>query len=585
MKKLFLLFLLGCCLSISCRKENPVQDPSGPIPTTVIERLKALGFNINDIVRVDSGYLVEKDIFLHDRDLEKFAVGLTLRIAETEQYSTIQLVSGLPRTIRVRVVGLPVVYIQAAKEMIANYNALGLQLKFEYVAPTLPADITIQKAPCSTATPTSGFPSGGNPFPNIFIPCTFDASLSCYVRKVLEHEIAHCIGLRHADWMNRAYSCGGAASNEGAGPMGAIHIPGTPTSPDAGSLFLACLPKDCNSFNDNDVTALLFIYGQKPQIPIAGSPVAISRHPDDISVFAMGKEDKLYFRYWSAAAPWTTPWQDLGTGPTADLAAIARNAGSIDVFSRTINNTLIHKSWSTTGGWSAWTDLGAITTGPAVTSRGSDHLQVFSGGTGNKLMARTWRSATGWAAWEDLGGNITSTPSAVSRDTNNTAVFARGSAGNLVLRQWNNSSGWAAWQDLGGSFSGVPAADARSAQNIDVFVRNGSSLLSIQWSAASGWSAWTNRGGAILSDPAVTSRDANNIQVFASSSTKNLVSISWSNTGGWGTWANHSGRLSAKPAVTSRAPQNIDVFANCAAALKTISWVSPTGWSAWFQPD
>ena len=40
--------------------------------------------------------------------------------------------------------------------------------------------------------------------------------------------MGHCIGFRHTDYMNRAYSCGGSPANEGASSVGAILIPGHP---------------------------------------------------------------------------------------------------------------------------------------------------------------------------------------------------------------------------------------------------------------------------------------------------------------------------------------------------------------------
>jgi hypothetical protein len=61
--------------------------------------------------------------------------------------------------------------------------------------------------------------------------------------------------------MDRSYSCGGAPTNEGDGGVGAIHIPGTPTGPDAASWMLACLGASTNRpFQANDKTALNFLY-------------------------------------------------------------------------------------------------------------------------------------------------------------------------------------------------------------------------------------------------------------------------------------------------------------------------------------
>jgi hypothetical protein len=78
---------------------------------------------------------------------------------------------------------------------------------------------------------------------------------------VIAHEVGHCIGFRHTDYMDRSYSCGGSPSNEGASSVGAILIPGTNAGPDAGSWMLACLSATTNRpFNNDDKTALAYLY-------------------------------------------------------------------------------------------------------------------------------------------------------------------------------------------------------------------------------------------------------------------------------------------------------------------------------------
>jgi hypothetical protein len=83
-----------------------------------------------------------------------------------------------------------------------------------------------------------------------------------YVGSVIQHEIGHCIGFRHTDYMNRSYSCGGRRVNEEKPPsgLGAILIPGTPSTPDAESWMLACSNGGNRTFNANDVTAMNVLY-------------------------------------------------------------------------------------------------------------------------------------------------------------------------------------------------------------------------------------------------------------------------------------------------------------------------------------
>lgn len=113
---------------------------------------------------------------------------------------------------------------------------------------------------------SAGFPSGGNPFNSVqvnsrAIGTGTSATFINYLATILAHEAGHCIGMRHTDYTDRSYSCGGAVSNEGASTVGAILIPGTPSGPDAGSWMLACIGSGQNRFfNANDKTALSTIY-------------------------------------------------------------------------------------------------------------------------------------------------------------------------------------------------------------------------------------------------------------------------------------------------------------------------------------
>jgi hypothetical protein len=75
--------------------------------------------------------------------------------------------------------------------------------------------------------------------------------------------MGHCIGFRHTDYFNRSISCGGSPVNEGpAEPIGANHIPGTPTgaSLSAGSWMLSCTGGGNRPFNNDDKTALDYLY-------------------------------------------------------------------------------------------------------------------------------------------------------------------------------------------------------------------------------------------------------------------------------------------------------------------------------------
>ena len=210
--------------------------------------------------QVDGGYIVEGDIFLNQETLNSPASHTLMRIAEVEQYRTTNLVSG-PRVITVSVSSqLPASYIAATDEALARYNAQNLTLTFQRVSSG--ADISLVKGNGQYLA-SAGFPtSSGEPHNQVKVNSrAIGNQPQGTVASILAHEIGHCIGFRHTDYMDRSYSCGGSATNEGASTVGAILIAGTPSGPDAGSWMLACIGSgDNRPFNNNDRTALSTLY-------------------------------------------------------------------------------------------------------------------------------------------------------------------------------------------------------------------------------------------------------------------------------------------------------------------------------------
>lgn len=254
---------------VACKKDAKVSTQNDAISQEVMAKIKTLGFSTTNVQKVDEGYLVEGDIVLTDANLNGANDNKLLRIANNEQYRTTNLVTGLPRTITVKVVKLGTAYVSGADLAISRYNALNLQLHFQRITSGT-ADITIQgfnQGPSGgyITLGSSGFPtSTGQPYSTIKMNTNVYAYGTNpdvnYVGSVIQHEMGHCIGFRHTDYMDRSYSCGGAYSNEGASNVGAILIPGTPSGPDANSWMLACSNGGNRTFNSNDVVALNYLY-------------------------------------------------------------------------------------------------------------------------------------------------------------------------------------------------------------------------------------------------------------------------------------------------------------------------------------
>ncbi len=271
MKKLLsfcCLFLFGSGVFFSCQTNQDV-DPYA-IPGDIRDQLIGLGFDVvkHPPISFDEGYLVEGDIYLTSYDISN--MGSAKRIPTVEQYSTNQLVTGLPRTITVY---MPTTFsaanFSAVDEAIRRYNAENLQLKFQRVT-TSSANIVFTRLSKSQERQgvlgSAGFPtSSGAPFGTIKMSGILESSYGLSVNgiaTIMAHEMGHCIGFRHTDYYNRAISCGGAVSNEGASTVGANLIPGTPATATlaAQSWMLACTDGSNRNFNTDDKTALNYLY-------------------------------------------------------------------------------------------------------------------------------------------------------------------------------------------------------------------------------------------------------------------------------------------------------------------------------------
>jgi hypothetical protein len=257
--------ILAATFFLSCQQENASSE--NLVSKQVLEQIWNMGFSNENVQKIEEGYLVEGDIILTEEDLNDHAEHTILRIAETEQYRTTNLVNALPRTITVSMDANLVAttgYPAALTEALNRFNNENIDLTFTHVG-TSGGNIHFKKQGGNFLA-SAGFPtSSGNPYSLIKLNSNAIGSGSSntfinYCATIMSHEMGHCIGFRHTDYMNRAYSCG-SGGNEGAGNVGAIHIPGTPTGPDSGSWMLACIGSNQNRpINNNDRTALEYIY-------------------------------------------------------------------------------------------------------------------------------------------------------------------------------------------------------------------------------------------------------------------------------------------------------------------------------------
>ncbi|RYY99987.1 MAG: protease [Chitinophagaceae bacterium] len=265
----FVIAALATMSLFSCKKE--AKEVS--IPSETLNQIAAKGFSTDGVQRVSGGYLVEGDIILRDGDLAANPNSPNMVIASEEQYRTFNLVSASKHpTIKIALNNSSAqheaAFSAALDETIRRYNAEGLTINFQRV--TSGADISIVAYyEVSNTLGFSGFPtSTGDPYNqvqmNTYWYSTGTTSTNVnYIATIIAHEVGHCIGFRHTDYFNRAYSCGGRKQNEGQATngVGAVLIPGTPSAGDPNSWMLACVASNVNRpFNTNDKVALSYVY-------------------------------------------------------------------------------------------------------------------------------------------------------------------------------------------------------------------------------------------------------------------------------------------------------------------------------------
>lgn len=255
------LMLAGCHDFVAPVVPIEARDP-------LLAQIQAMGFRADMVEDRGDYYLVEGDIKLNKKDLARSAPAIP---GPLFQYHTTNTVSnpGAVSQIRVDLSGLashPGWY-NAAVEALTHWNSI--PNSYVRMVQGTPADITFQ--PVSENPGLAGWakpPASGAPGDTVYLNLSFwpgfSPSHAVYLRNAV-HELGHTLGFRHTNWnsadcrnhWNEVISC-----YWNAGPHGAHHISGTPTSGgDAASVMNGLtseLPWNGFSTHDRNATATLY---------------------------------------------------------------------------------------------------------------------------------------------------------------------------------------------------------------------------------------------------------------------------------------------------------------------------------------
>jgi hypothetical protein len=256
------MFQRAAVLVVSCGALLAGCDTGSRIENEeIISNLVEAGFPADDIGVVDGTVYVGRDAQV---SLEASREMLQPGAGSAEQYRTSNVVSTSLTRICLNPTNSFNSYTRLSQGLdlaIANYNALGLCFTMVR-GPTTGCSATINMLTMPGIDGTSELPSGGRPSASVTIGYGLNAYPVDMSEYMITHQLGHAFGLRHSDYYNRSISCG-TGGNEGTAGVGAIHIPGTPTTATAtGSIMNAC-PRaaETGEFTSSDITALTVLYG------------------------------------------------------------------------------------------------------------------------------------------------------------------------------------------------------------------------------------------------------------------------------------------------------------------------------------
>jgi hypothetical protein len=253
--KMTVFAVIGSAFAFGCAQE-PADETQ-----EIVDNLVQAGFPADDIQLFDGKVYTGLDAVV---SLQASREMLQTDGETAEQYRTTNLVS----TTITKICIVPSSSFSSNSALmtglnaaVANYNAQPLTFDLQVNGTGCGASISITTQGGTGSS--AGFPSGGRPYPGpVYIGTGTPAYGAGPTKHVIEHELGHCIGFRHTDYYNRSISCGGAATNEGSAGVGAILIPGTPsTAVLNGSVYNSCYNSgSTGTFTSSDVTALNYLY-------------------------------------------------------------------------------------------------------------------------------------------------------------------------------------------------------------------------------------------------------------------------------------------------------------------------------------
>ncbi|MBK9752765.1 MAG: VCBS repeat-containing protein [Nannocystis sp.] len=269
-----IFFTVAAVLALGCDLASDRIDPADLDPeeeaAEIVENLRLAGYPESEIeARADGVVIVGGDAVVSLAASREMVASEDQDGPSFRQYRTNNLVSKSKNTICVNGAAFTGTLSTGLDRAIANYTNLDLTFNMVRTAgSTVGCDATIVAFVVAGEQGLAEFPAGGNPNTWIEIGSGVANYGVAVSTQVITHELGHCLGFRHTDYYNPDISCGqgGSGGNEGDAGVGAVHIPGTPTTATYnGSIMNSCYNSGSTGvWTANDLTALKELYGLGP---------------------------------------------------------------------------------------------------------------------------------------------------------------------------------------------------------------------------------------------------------------------------------------------------------------------------------
>ncbi|WP_230387366.1 matrixin family metalloprotease [Bacillus cereus] len=368
----------------------------------------------------------------------------------------------------------------------------------------------------------------------------------------------------------------------------------------------------------DDIEGIQRISGRRPSAwQPALSPTAIARTQNNLDLFVVGNDGRVYTSWWQAGSDWSginNNWRSIGGffPVGAPVSAVARTQNNLDLFV-VGNDGRVYTSWWQAGSdWSGinnnWRSIGGffpVGAPVSAVARTPNILDLFVVGNDGRVYTSWWQAGSDWSGinnnWRSIGGFFpVGTPvSAVARTQNNLDLFVLGNDGRVYTSWWQAGSDWSGinnnWRSIGGFFPvGAPvSAVARTQNNLDLFVLgNDGRVYTSWWQAGSDWSGinnnWRSIGGffPVGAPVSAVARTQNNLDLFVLGNDGRVYTSWWQAGSDWSginnNWRSIGGffPVGAPVSAVARTQNNLDLFVlGNDGRVYTSWWQAGSDWS------